>query len=82
MLACFWSNTTMLVCHCHRVCEREIQRAVDAGADSVHAVGAACGAGTSCGGCLPTIDAIVQQAAGAEAVVKLAVLDDARRKVA
>ena len=52
----------MLVCHCHRVCHRRVLEAVAAGARSAEQVGAACGAGTACGGCLPTIGALLSSA--------------------
>ena len=50
----------MLVCHCNRVCDREIRRCVRSGAGSVTAVQAQCGAGTTCGGCLPLVARLVR----------------------
>ncbi|MEO1483027.1 MAG: (2Fe-2S)-binding protein [Myxococcota bacterium] len=41
----------MIACLCHGVSERDVQRCIDAGAKSVDAIGAACGAGTGCGCC-------------------------------
>jgi bacterioferritin-associated ferredoxin len=49
----------LLVCHCTRVCDRTIKDCVDRGARSVEDVGRACQAGTVCGGCRPTIAALV-----------------------
>ncbi len=49
----------MLVCHCHRVCDRAIRDCIDSGARSVEDVGRACGAGTGCGGCQPAIGALL-----------------------
>ena len=49
----------MLVCHCKRVCDRTIRECVERGARSVEEVGRACEAGTGCGGCHPTIRALV-----------------------
>ena len=49
----------MLVCHCRKVCDRTIRECIDRGARSVEDVGQACQAGTACGGCLPTINALV-----------------------
>ena len=49
----------MLVCHCHRVCDRAIRECIDTGARSVEDVGRACGAGTGCGGCHATIGALL-----------------------
>jgi bacterioferritin-associated ferredoxin len=45
----------LLVCHCHRICDRTIRESVRQGASSVAEVGAACRAGTGCGGCRPII---------------------------
>jgi bacterioferritin-associated ferredoxin len=49
----------LLVCHCARVCDRTIRDCLDRGARSIEDVGRACGAGTVCGGCRPTIGALV-----------------------
>lgn len=45
----------MIVCHCSVVNHRDIEAAVDGGARSVSEVGAVCGAGSHCGGCVPAI---------------------------
>ena len=45
----------MIVCHCRVVNHRDIEAAVESGARSVREVAAICGAGTDCGGCVPTI---------------------------
>jgi bacterioferritin-associated ferredoxin len=50
----------MLVCHCVRVFERSIRECVRAGARTVDEVSERCGAGTGCGGCHETIEAIVE----------------------
>ncbi|GMV16204.1 MAG: (2Fe-2S)-binding protein [Polyangiaceae bacterium] len=50
----------MLVCHCRRVCHREVLGACESGANSVEEVGRACGAGTGCGGCHPLIEDLIQ----------------------
>jgi bacterioferritin-associated ferredoxin len=49
----------LLVCHCAKVCDRTVRECIDAGACSVDDVGRACRAGTFCGGCIPTIGALV-----------------------
>jgi len=41
----------MIVCHCNGVTDRAIRKVVREGAVSIREVGAACGAGTCCGGC-------------------------------
>ena len=45
----------MLVCHCHRICDRTIRESIREGARSIDEVGDACRAGTACGGCRPAI---------------------------
>lgn len=49
----------LLVCHCNKVCDRVVRECVDRGARSVEEVGRACGAGMACGGCRPTIQALI-----------------------
>ncbi len=51
-----------LVCHCHVVCDRTIVAHVESGATSLDAIGEACGAGTSCGGCQDAIEAVLASA--------------------
>jgi NAD(P)H-nitrite reductase large subunit len=53
------------VCYCHAVTTREVEAAVDHGAESVEAVGDETGAGTGCGGCHPTIEELIQSRCGA-----------------
>ncbi|MDB4278857.1 (2Fe-2S)-binding protein [Deltaproteobacteria bacterium] len=49
----------MLVCHCHAVNDHTIRRCVNDGARSRHEVREACGAGSTCGGCEPVIDRLI-----------------------
>ena len=49
----------LLVCHCRKVCDRIIRQCVERGARSLEEVARACQAGTACGGCIPTIDALI-----------------------
>ena len=51
----------MLVCHCHRVSDREVARVVDAGATRVGQVVRATKAGTCCGTCLPQLREVVER---------------------
>jgi bacterioferritin-associated ferredoxin len=60
--ASFSHEVHVIVCHCHRISERTVLDVVYSGALSTEEVGRACGAGTSCGGCRPTLDAIVEKA--------------------
>lgn len=45
----------VIVCHCHAVSHRVIDRVIAEGCTSTREVGRACGAGTDCGSCLPEI---------------------------
>jgi bacterioferritin-associated ferredoxin len=51
---------TMLVCHCKGLSQREIERAICAGAGTLREVARHCGAGSVCGGCRPTIDELLE----------------------
>jgi assimilatory nitrate reductase catalytic subunit len=61
-----------LVCLCNGVNERKVARAVERGADTIEAVGRACGAGTTCHGCHATIEELIE-ARLAVAPIRLAV---------
>jgi assimilatory nitrate reductase catalytic subunit len=50
-----------VVCVCHGIGARNILEAIDQGAGSVADVGKACGAGTNCGSCRPTIARILRE---------------------
>ncbi|HEY4188220.1 MAG TPA: (2Fe-2S)-binding protein [Polyangia bacterium] len=49
----------MLVCHCHEVGDRTLRKCIREGAQTISEIGAACGAGTSCGGCRPAIQDLI-----------------------
>jgi bacterioferritin-associated ferredoxin len=49
----------VLVCHCHEVCDRALRKCIRDGARTLSEIGAACGAGTSCGGCRPALQELV-----------------------
>ncbi len=51
-----------ILCHCHGVNDRTIRRAIDRGAHTVDEIGDACRAGTTCGGCWPTLDELLRAA--------------------
>ena len=51
----------MIVCHCHRVSDRTIRAAIHAGADTEEAVAEQCGAGSCCGGCVPTVSELLDE---------------------
>jgi bacterioferritin-associated ferredoxin len=57
----------LLVCHCHRICDRTVRESIRQGARSIDEVGDACRAGTGCGGCRPAIAGLLAERAEAEA---------------
>jgi bacterioferritin-associated ferredoxin len=57
----------LIVCSCHAVTDREIRRLAREGATSPRQVARACGAGSACGGCRPTVRAILAEATPAPA---------------
>jgi len=57
---------SMIVCLCKGVSSRTIREVIEDGADSVEAVGRACGAGTDCGGCTGQIEDMVAEVHGEE----------------
>lgn len=48
-----------ILCLCEGVSERKVQRAIDRGAASVAEIGAACRAGSGCGGCHASLQALL-----------------------
>jgi bacterioferritin-associated ferredoxin len=50
----------VLVCHCKGLTDREIHRAIRAGACTQREVARECGAGSICGGCRPLIDELLE----------------------
>ncbi|HZZ48309.1 MAG TPA: (2Fe-2S)-binding protein [Pseudonocardia sp.] len=50
----------MFVCMCRAVTERQILACIRAGASSVEAVSEQTRAGTGCGGCLDTVEMILE----------------------
>jgi len=50
----------MIACQCHGVSDKAIRAAIRSGAGTVAGVGAACAAGTDCGGCHGTIERLIQ----------------------
>ena len=52
----------MLICHCRQVSDRQIAEAAQLGAVTVGHVGKHCGAGTECGGCVPAIRQVLDEA--------------------
>lgn len=50
-----------LVCLCNAVGERRVRRAIADGASSIDEVASRCGAGSTCFGCHPTIDELLDE---------------------
>jgi bacterioferritin-associated ferredoxin len=53
-------RSLLLVCHCHRICDRTIRESIAEGARSIAEIGASCRAGTGCGGCRPAIAGLLR----------------------
>ena len=49
----------MIVCHCQVVSDQAIRAEIESGACTVGDVARGCGAGAGCGGCRPTIGALL-----------------------
>jgi|RhiMetdeSRZDD1v2_1073273.scaffolds.fasta_scaffold05963_6 assimilatory nitrate reductase electron transfer subunit len=49
----------MVICHCNVVTDRCVREAAACGAATVDEVGRQCAAGTLCGGCRPSIAALL-----------------------
>ena len=48
-----------LVCLCNGVSERQVRKAIAHGADTIDEIGRACRAGTTCHGCTPTLEKLL-----------------------
>lgn len=70
----------MIVCHCNRVNDRAIRAAICEGACTVEEVAERCGAAGRCGGCVPAVEELLDEARSA--VRHLPVLNDHVAKVA
>jgi bacterioferritin-associated ferredoxin len=51
----------VIVCHCRAVSDRAIREVVRGGASTCREVARACHAGGICGGCRPTIAALIDE---------------------
>ncbi len=51
----------MIVCHCNVATDKDIRRCASKGEASFGDVTLHCRAGTSCGGCIPAIQALLQR---------------------
>jgi len=57
----------MIVCICHGISDRTIDRAIDEGCRSVRQVGRRCRAGTDCGACRASIKSMIRDAKSQQA---------------
>jgi len=69
----------MIICQCNGISDRAIRKAIRDGASDRNDVVRACMAGTACGGCVPTIDEIIEvererNAGSALAALELAIV--------
>jgi bacterioferritin-associated ferredoxin len=73
ILGCRSGRSLLLVCHCHRICDRTIRESILEGARSIAEIGASCRAGTGCGGCRPAIAGLLrdQEAPGRSSLTVL-----------
>ena len=55
----------MIVCLCRGLAEHAIRATIARGGDTRERLAAICGAGDDCGGCSPTLDALLDEARGA-----------------
>ena len=51
----------MIICSCTGSTERDVEGALDRGADTLSAIGDSCEAGTECGGCHPVLAALLER---------------------
>jgi bacterioferritin-associated ferredoxin len=51
----------MIVCVCTATCERRLEAAVAAGADTPEKIERHCGAGGDCGACRPDIERLIER---------------------
>ena len=53
----------MVVCHCEVVSDADLRAVIAAGAGDVDEVTARCGAAGRCGGCVPAVEDLLEEAA-------------------
>jgi bacterioferritin-associated ferredoxin len=51
----------MYACLCRAVTERTVRATIEDGAETAEAVARACGAGSRCGGCRPTVEGLLAE---------------------
>jgi bacterioferritin-associated ferredoxin len=58
----------VLICHCKAIFERRVREVIAAGARDEFDVAIACGAGTGCGSCVPTVTRLLLEVMGERAL--------------
>ena len=58
-----------IICSCHAVTTAAARRWIDAGCETPDALGNCSGAGTDCGTCRPTLEALLAEYAGVDHAV-------------
>ena len=58
----------MFVCLCRVVADRQVEEAVQNGAQSIEEIGEACGAGTGCGACHEMLEDMLKKGNKSQAV--------------
>jgi len=69
------------VCHCFAVNDRRVREVIAAGARDEFDIAAACGAGTDCGGCVPTVNRLLDECVGCPLSINVTVDDERRAPV-
>ena len=62
ILICSKLRSLMIVCSCRLISDREVRSAVQGGATSLNDLADRLGAGTGCGGCLPALEDVLEEA--------------------
>lgn len=60
----------MIVCQCKGTTDSQVRDVLTCGASCSEEVGRRCGAGTACGGCRPTLEVLVREAAREQARIE------------
>ncbi len=69
-----------IICSCNAVTTAAARRWIDAGATTTDALGNCTGAGSDCGSCHPTLEALLAEYAGADQAIERCVEVNSRRR--
>ncbi|WP_052664221.1 (2Fe-2S)-binding protein [Nitriliruptor alkaliphilus] len=70
----------MVVCHCEVVSDADLRDVIAAGAGDLDAVTERCGAAGHCGGCVPAVEDLLEEAALATRDIDALLARQARRR--